>query len=151
MMKLHCMVCSAQGTHMSQDTEIATVDRKKLNLPLTHDMFTSPNPEGGLYAPWLPGTDWQTMFCPRGKAHLPWGIGYNDTAQAIRDGGPHQILTDEGTVDVKQPVPTIPPAPVPIPVQVQGMFVCDICGRGIQNKTAFINHYRSCVKKHGKD
>lgn len=136
-MILHCQICSIQGTHISEDSAIATIDEKKLKLPLTPEMFTSINPEREIPAPWMPGTDWQNMQCPKGRAHLPWGIDFTDIDQAIKDGGPKQLLTGEGMIDVR---PEFNPA--------QQVFICDICGREIRSKLAFDNHYRACKRKH---
>jgi hypothetical protein len=94
------MICSLQGTHKNKESEIATIDESKLKLPLTPDMFASANPERETPAPWRPGTDWQSMYCPRGRKHLPWGIGHSDIRHAIDAGGPKQILTDKGMIDV---------------------------------------------------
>ena len=136
-MKLHCIICSLQGTHMSEDSEIATIDETKLKLPLTPDMFTSSNPDRGIPAPWMPGVDWQTMFCPNNSAHLPWGIEYKDTEQAIQNGGPRRILTDKGMLDV------------PVVGKVKEnpnsqIFICKKCGREIKSRLAFANHYKAC-------
>lgn len=141
-MILHCAICSVQGTHMSEDSAIATIDESKLKLPLTSEMFTSINPERDIPVPWRQGVDWQTMQCPRGSVHLPWGIEYQDIDQAIRDGGPKQLLTDKGKVDV----------PVPNPVEqnlnpnVQ-IFTCEKCGRSIKSRLAFTMHQRVCKGK----
>ena len=136
-MKLHCIICSLQGTHMSEDSEIATIDENKLKLPLTPDMFTSPNPERGVPAPWLSGVDWSTMFCPNNSAHLPWMINYNETEQAIIDGGPKRILTDQGMLGVSEvePVKENPNSQ---------LFTCEKCGREIKSRLAFANHYKAC-------
>ena len=131
-MILHCQICSCQGTHTSTDSAIATIETDKLTLPLTPDMFSSVNPEREIPTPWQPGVDWQTMKCPRGN-HLPWGIAYDKISQAIKDGGPKQLLTDEGVIDVKQ-------------VLKPKTTVCPVCGREIQNK-GFANHLKACERK----
>jgi len=138
-MKLHCMICSLQGTHMSEDSEIATIDKDKLNLPLTPDMFASAHPERGLPAPWLPGVDWQTMFCPKCSAHLPWGIEYKDTEQTMKDGGPKQILTDAGMIDVvaKKTVDHSENSNYQL-------FTCEKCGREIKGRAGFASHQKAC-------
>lgn len=141
-MILHCMICSVGGTHISEDSAIATIDRAKLKLPLTPEMFTSINPERHIPLPWLPGVDWQTMKCPRGN-HLPWGIDYQDTDQAIREGGPKQLLTDEGLVDVEMVEP-IEPADINPNLQI---FTCEKCGREIKSRLAFSNHQKACKGK----
>jgi len=135
-MILHCMICSAGGTHTSSDSAIATIEKDKLDLPLTPEMFTSINPERHIPDPWRPGVNWQTMKCPRGN-HLPWGIAHTDIDQAIRDGGPAQLLTDEGMIDIK---------PESIP-QTQQIFTCEKCGREIKSKLAFSNHSKACKGK----
>lgn len=146
-MKLHCMICSLQGTHRSADSEIAIIDKAKLQLPLTPDMFSSINPERGYPEPWLPGVDWQTMWCPRGRSHLPWGIDYKDIEQAIKEGGPRQLLTDEGMVDVPRDKPEgmIEDAP-PSTEQNPNLqtFTCEKCGREIRSRLAFANHQKAC-------
>ena len=134
-MILHCQICSCQGTHTSTDSAIATIETDKLTLPLTPDMFSSVNPEREIPTPWQPGVDWQTMKCPRGN-HLPWGIPFDETDQAMIDGGPKQLLTDEGLIDVKQ---------VPKPKTT----ACPVCGREIQNK-GFANHLKACERKNGQ-
>lgn len=141
-MILHCMVCSVGGTHTSTDSAIATIDRSKLKLPLTPEMFTSVNPERHIPSPWLPGVDWQTMICPRGN-HLPWGIDYQDTDQAIKEGGPKQLLTDEGLIDVEmdEPVEHVVANP-----NIQ-IFTCEKCGRQIKSRLAFANHFKACKGK----
>lgn len=126
-MKLHCMICSLQGTHISADSEIATIPEGTLGLPLRPEMFTSISPERGIPAPWRAGTDWQTMKCPRGN-HLPWGIEYDETEQAIKNGGPAQILTDKGVIDVQQ----------------KHGFVCNKCGRKVKNMAGLLSHQRCC-------
>jgi len=131
-MKLHCKICSLNGTNLSKDSEIAEINTSKLNLPLTYDMFTSIDPEAGIPDPWLDGVEWDTMICPRGK-HLPWGIDFDDTEQAMEDGGPRQILTDDGIVETqKEENPAYK------------IFTCEKCGRQIKSKLAFGNHYRAC-------
>lgn len=159
-MKLHCMVCSCQGTHISEDSAIATIDESKLKLPLTPEMFTSINPDRDIPAPWLPGTDWQSMKCPRGRAHLPWGINFKDIDQAIRDGGPKQILTDKGMISTNeirsfyqgQKVVKSPEfeareeSEAKLNPNVQ-MFTCKKCGRVIKSRLAFSNHQKACKGK----
>jgi len=136
------MICSAGGTNISTDSAIATIDLSKLKLPLTPEMFTSINPERHIPPPWLPGVDWQTMKCPRGN-HLPWGIDYHDTDQAIREGGPKQLLTDEGLVDVEMVEP-IETADINPNLQI---FICEKCGRQIKRRLAFSNHKKACKGK----
>ena len=136
-MKLHCQICSIQGTHTSEDSEIATIDIDKLTLPLAPEMFTSVNPEREIPTPWLTGVDWLTMKCPRGN-HLPWGITHDKIDQAMKDGGPAQLLTDQGLIDV---VPAVSNE-----VAQPKTTECPICGRVIQNK-GFQNHYKACAKK----
>ena len=138
-MILHCQICSLNGTHINEDSAIATIDRSKLKLPLTPEMFTSVNPERHIPPPWLPGVDWQTMICPRGN-HLPWGIDYQDTDQAIREGGPKQLLTDEGLIDVEMAEPV---ESVNINPNLQ-IFTCEKCGRQIKSRLAFSNHQKAC-------
>jgi len=105
-MILHCMICSAGGTHISSDTAIGVVDMEKLDLPLDSLMFTSLMPERELPPPWQLGAGgWKNMKCPRGN-HLPWGIELDKTDQAMENGGPKQILTDEGFVETKKPEKT---------------------------------------------
>lgn len=128
-MKLHCRICSCQGTHISEDSAIATIDASKLRLPLEPTMFTSLNPERGIPTPWRPGVDWQTMRCPRGN-HLPWGIDYADIEQAMKDGGPKQILTDEGMIDV-QSVPT-------------SEILCPKCGKEFKSRAGQVSHTKTC-------
>jgi len=132
-MKLHCMVCSLQGTHMSKDSEIAIIDQKKLTLPLTSDMFTSPDPKHGVPAPWMRNDlGWKEMQCPKGR-HSPWGIDYTDIPEAMENGGPSKLLTDKGMIDTIQ------------------MFKCDICGKEIKTKGAFSQHYKACARKNNED
>jgi len=134
-MKLHCMICSLQGTHISEDSEIAIVDEPKLKLPLTPDMFTSTNPERAIPDPWMPGVDWQSMKCPKGRTHLPWGVEHQDISQAIKEGGPRQILTEKGLIDV--PIEVIQNSNTQI-------FTCEKCGRQIKSRLAFSNHQKAC-------
>jgi hypothetical protein len=133
------MICSLQGIHISEDSAIATIDESKLKLPLTPEMFTSLNSDRYLPAPWLPGTDWQNMKCPRGRAHLPWGINYQDIDQAIKDGGPKQILTDEGMIEV--PLENSVEQSINPNLQI---FTCEKCGRQIKSRLAFSNHVKAC-------
>lgn len=100
-MILHCMICSLGGSHINSDSAIGVVDIEKLDLPLKHSMFTSLMPERELSAPWQLGADWQNMKCPRGN-HLPWGIELDETDQAMKDGGPKQILTNEGFIETQK-------------------------------------------------
>ena len=141
-MFLHCKICSLNGTHISEDSAIATIDRAKLKLPLAPEAFTSINPERHIPDPWLPGVDWQTMICPRGN-HLPWGIDYKDIAQAMRYGGPKQILTDEGLIDVEQ-VETTEESVINPNLRV---FTCEKCGRQVRSRLAFANHQKACKGK----
>jgi hypothetical protein len=113
-------------------------------------MFTSLNPDRHLPTPWHPGTDWQNMKCPRGRAHLPWGIDYQDIDQAIKDGGPKQILTDKGMINTNiirsfyagQKVIESPEFLEKNPnLQI---FTCEKCGRQIKSRLAFSNHVKAC-------
>ena len=132
-MILHCQICSCQGTHISKDSAIATINTDKIALPLTPDMFTSVNPEREIPTPWLLGVNWQTMRCPRGN-HLPWGLPMDDVHRAMIDGGPAQILTDEGLIDIAQIKAS------------KGHTICPICDGEFQDR-GFKNHLMSCERK----
>lgn len=137
------MVCSVGGTHISTDSAIATIEKDKLKLPLTPEMFTSIDPKRGIPAPWMSGANcWSLMKCPRGN-HLPWGIDYQDTDQAIREGGPKQLLTDEGLIDVEMVKPV---ESTDINPNLQ-IFTCEKCGRQIKSRLAFTNHFKACKGK----
>jgi len=130
-MKLHCKICSCGGTHLSTDSEIGTIN-DNIGLPLTPEMFSSLNPEREIPAPWRAGVDWQTMKCPRGP-HLPWGVEHSDIEQAMKAGGPHELLTESGMLNITKPV-----------TPANQMFTCDKCGRTIKSKLGFNSHYKAC-------
>lgn len=158
-MILHCMICSLGGTHINSDSAIAVVDMEKLDLPLDSSMFTSLMPERELPPPWQPGADWQNMKCPRGN-HLPWGIELDETDQAMKDGGPKQILTDEGFVETKKQDEAnsfkMMSSSVIIDteknevVETKKLFKCDYCPKAdIKSLAGKMAHERHCKKKKG--
>lgn len=135
-MIVHCMICSVNGEHVSADSAIATIDTDKLALPLQPEMFTSVNPEREIPPPWTHGVDWRTMRCPRGN-HLPWGIPFDGIDQAIKQGGPKQLLTDTGMIDV-MPISEIETS--------AHLAACPICGRHYNTK-GIQNHITACRRK----
>jgi len=100
-MKLICRICSRfdDGGRIDPGAAIAHITSGDLSLPLDPKTFTSLAPERGMPAPWREGVTWDRMFCPKGQ-HLPWAIKSDDLRDAIKDGGPREILTDEGLVQV---------------------------------------------------
>ncbi len=112
-------------------------------------MFTSLNPDRNIPDPWQPGVDWNSMQCPKGRAHLPWGIEYQDIDQAIREGGPKQLLTDKGLIDIplKDPVEQVEQPVERTENSNLQTFTCEKCGRIIRSRLAFTMHQRACKGK----
>lgn len=104
MIELHCEICANAGgdIRLSPDTLIATFEPQDVKLPLDGSMFKSSLPERGVPAPWLPGTTWDFMHCPRARHHLPWiGVGdENILGNMAANGGPEQLLTNRGTFTI---------------------------------------------------
>ena len=111
-MKLHCEICAlldptTKEYRLGDHTEIATINVLKLDLPLTAEMFESLNSERELPVPWMPGATWSSMMCPRNILHGIFARWEGRFEQATEDGGPTEILTDDGWYPIKKTVDEI--------------------------------------------
>lgn len=145
-MILHCMVCSIGGDYIGEHTKIASVDEESLKLPLDSSMFGSFWPERGLPAPWQPGLNWLEMKCPR-CGRVPWTFMPDDTARLVEQGGPDQILTDRGLVDLDKAGFTCRGAEADEPETAPDSLKCPHCDFTGKSAKSLKTHI---TMKHGK-
>jgi hypothetical protein len=97
-MILHCEICSQGGQRMNFHSQVARIREDLIRLPLAPEMFEAVS-DRETVPPWAPGCDWIWMRCP--WHHGPWWMATDDrTVQAIEQGGPSRLCTDEGWIEI---------------------------------------------------
>ncbi len=109
---------------------IAQADPERLQVPMTGDMFRSPDPVHGFLPPFQTTTEWLGMRCP-----------YCGKRPFILED---QVLTLDGIFVVPSPpVEIVEPEPVKAFVdQREVILSCEVCGREIKGKGPLAAHMR---------
>lgn len=152
-LEFHCAICSDNGERMGIHSRIGFIKRDALALPLDGSMFDSPDPDRGVAAPWAQGVPWDRMLHFR---HLPWGLDAVSTPDAMAQGGPDRLLTDQGWMTISQiqtvkpapaiEVPTIPLDQFALDVPPSEAYKCPKCGKGYVVKGHYDNHVKHCKR-----